>query len=64
MPYCIQQESDGKFVLLNGDYKPIGFNIKRPCDYDEYQMQFYLKVLTRVGAAEIHKNDRPTSAYE
>lgn len=60
MLYCIQQESDGRFVLLNRDYKPIGFNMKNPCYYDEYPIQYKIIGLTPEVAASISHENNPS----
>jgi len=58
IPYCIHQEADGKFVLVNRDYKPVGFNTSKGISYKEYPIIYKLKGLTPDIAARIsHKND-------
>ena len=65
MPYCIQKQADGKYVVLNRDYKPIGFNMKEGCTYSEYPISYKLKRLTPEKAKEISYWSDPglTSIY-
>jgi hypothetical protein len=58
MPYCIQKQADGKFVVLNRDYKPVGFNTSKGISYKEYPIIHKVKGLTPEIAAKIsHEND-------
>lgn len=35
-PYCIEKQSDGTWVVLNREYKPVGFNTSDYVRYEEY----------------------------
>ena len=35
-PYCIEKQSDGTWVVLNRQYKPVGFNTSEFINYEEY----------------------------
>jgi hypothetical protein len=35
-PYCLQRQKDGSYVLLNREYKPIGFFTHDCLDYGAY----------------------------
>lgn len=59
MPYCIQKQADGKYVVLNRDYKPIGFNMKEGCTYSEYPISYKLKGLTPEKAKKISRWSEP-----
>lgn len=65
MPYCIQQEEEGKYVVVNRDYKPLGFNTEKGVSYEKYPIIHRLKDLKPEIAAQIsHKNDPSlTSIY-
>jgi hypothetical protein len=39
-PYCLSLQPDGSYVLLNRDYKPIGFQTREWVKYEAYPIQF------------------------
>ncbi len=41
-PYCIQKQKDGAWVLLNRNYKPVGFNVSNFMDYSEHPVSIRL----------------------
>lgn len=43
-PYCIERQADGKYVVLNREYKPVGFNTKEFIKYDKYPVKVALKL--------------------
>jgi len=36
MPYCIQQLQDGRFIVLNRAYKPLGVQTREHVDYETH----------------------------
>lgn len=36
LPYCLQKQSDGQYVVLNRQYKKLGFKTLEHIDYEEY----------------------------
>lgn len=44
LPYCIQQVEPGWFVVLNRDYKPLGYSRDEWVDYHEHMVR--IKYLT------------------
>lgn len=54
LPYCIQLKDNSKdeYVILNRDYKPIGFNTKKAVNYDDYPISYKL-VLTPEIASQL-----------
>lgn len=34
MPYCIQRLKDGRYIVLNRDYKPLGIQTREWVDYE------------------------------
>ena len=36
MPYCLQKQKDGRYAVLNREYKPLGFKTSEWINYDEY----------------------------
>lgn len=46
LPYCIEKQKDGSYVVLNREYKPVGFNTTEWIDYDKYPVSAFIKGLT------------------
>ena len=44
-PYCLQKQEDGSWVLLNRNYKPVGFNTDDYIKYEDYPVSIKLKGL-------------------
>ena len=42
-PYCIQKQSDGSWVVLNRQYKPVGFNTGEYIKYEEFPVSAKLQ---------------------
>jgi len=42
-PYCIQKQSDGSWVVLNRQYKPVGFNTDEYIKYEEFPVSAKLQ---------------------
>jgi len=42
-PYCIQKQSDGSWVVLNRQYKPVGFNTSEYINYEEFPVSAKLQ---------------------
>lgn len=51
-PYCIEKQSDGSWVLLNRNYKPVGFNTSDFIKYGEHPVSMNLK---GIGPATLRK---------
>jgi hypothetical protein len=49
LPYCIQQLPNGKHVVLNRNYKPIGFTTRDSVDYEPYAIKFSRLTSTTVA---------------
>lgn len=45
LPYCLQKQEDGRFIVLNRNYKPIGFNSLDHFDYNAYPISGKIKEL-------------------
>lgn len=50
--YCIRKQEDGTWLLLNRNYKPVGFNTDEHLKYDDYPVSARNKGL---GAATLKK---------
>ncbi len=44
-PYCLQRQEDGSWVVLNREYKPVGFNRRTWVDYADYPVSVHLRGL-------------------
>ncbi|WP_257281052.1 hypothetical protein [Endozoicomonas sp. ISHI1] len=51
-PYCPEQQDDGSWVLLNRNYKPVGFNTTEFVSYEDHPVSINLKGL---GQATLEK---------
>lgn len=56
LPYCLQKQSDGRYVVLNRRYKPLGFNTLKHIDYEEYPICVKLKEIDSKIAANLSWN--------
>lgn len=52
-PYCLDQLKDGRYVLLNRNYKPVGFMLDKFVTYEDYPVGVRIKGLTAKVAATI-----------
>lgn len=43
LPYCLQRLSDGRYILLNRRYKPLGTHAGEWVDYDKHPSAFRFK---------------------
>lgn len=44
-PYCLEQQDDGSWVLLNRNYEPVGFNTDDFIRYEEHPVSIRLRGL-------------------
>ena len=44
LPYCIEKLDDGSWVVLNRQYKPIGFNTDEFINYEDYPVSARLEI--------------------
>jgi len=52
LPYCLQRQPDGRYAVLNREYKPLGCNTYERIKYGDYPVCIELKGL---GPATIRK---------
>ena len=57
LPYCLEQVSNGKWVILNRRYKPLGMTKSTHIDYEPWAVK--LKGLTASVATKISWNNEP-----
>ncbi|TVL08209.1 hypothetical protein AYI74_21840 [Shewanella algae] len=43
MPYCLKKQPDGSYVVLNREYKPVGFNTRDHITYEDFPVSSKLK---------------------
>lgn len=61
LPYCLDKQPDGRYVVLNREYKPIGFKTKEHIEYENYPVCIELKGIDSAIAAKIsYKGDSNT----
>jgi hypothetical protein len=53
LPYCIQRLEDGRYVVLNRNYKPLGFQTTEHLKYEDYPIPVRFKGLTAKKAATL-----------
>ncbi len=53
LPYCIQRREDGTYIVLNRDYKPLGFKPTELVRYESYPIKVKLRGLGAATAAKI-----------
>jgi len=58
LPYCIQKQADGSFIVLNREYKPLGFNSIEHFDYKDYPISSKIKGLTAKTIKKLSWNGR------
>lgn len=52
-PYCLRRQEDGSYVVLNRNYKPLGFDTGEYVDYKNYPIAVRFKGLTPKMAAKL-----------
>jgi len=59
LPYCLARQNDGRYVVLNRDYKPIGFRTTEHEDYSKHPIAVKISRLSARTAARLsHNNDQ------
>ena len=53
LPYCLIKQSNGGYVVLNREYKPLGFNTSDRVEYEDYPITTKFKSLTKKVASEL-----------
>ena len=53
LPYCIKKLPNGNHIVLNRDYKPIGFRTSAQLDYEAYPVGVKFKRLTAATIAKL-----------
>lgn len=53
LPYCIEKQPGGTYVVLNREYKPLGFKTRDFIKYADYPVCVKIKGLTAAKAAKL-----------
>lgn len=56
LPYCLHKQPDGRYVVLNREYKPIGFKTRENIKYEDYPISIELKGIGSATAAKLSCN--------
>lgn len=57
LPYFLKRQDDGKYIVLNRKYKPLGFNPNEYLTYSDYPISSLLKGMTDSKVVELSWND-------
>ncbi len=61
MPYCLKKQSNGKYAVLNREYKPVGFFTSKHIKYDDFPVLVELSGIGPATAAKLSwKHDENT----
>jgi hypothetical protein len=61
-PYCLQKVNKGKYVVLNREYKPLGFKTNETINYEDYPIIVQMDLLSRPTFVEkISHNKNPNN---
>jgi hypothetical protein len=53
MPYCLKKQSDDSYVVLNREYKPLGFITSEWINYEDYPVCVKIKGIGSEMAKEL-----------
>lgn len=53
MPYCLEKQKDGSYVVLNRNYKPLGFKTNEHVDYFAYPVRVKMRGMKSQTAAKL-----------
>lgn len=59
LPYCVQLLPDGRYIVLNRLYKPIGIAVATWVDYVGHPSACTIKGLTAIRAAKMSHSNSP-----
>ena len=55
-PYCLKRLKDGRYIVLNRKYKPIGFTTNERVVYEDYPIGYSIKGITSDTARTLSWN--------
>ena len=56
LPYCLKKIGKNEYIVLNREYKPVGFKTFKRLKYEDYPISIRIKNLTRKKITEISWN--------
>lgn len=56
LPYCLQRQPDGRYAVLNREYKPVGFYTREWINYSDYPVCVTIKGMTETLASKLSYN--------
>jgi hypothetical protein len=59
-PYCLKKQPDGRYIILNRAYKPLGFLTKEQVVYENYPIQAKLRIRSQTAAKLSYLGDTNT----
>jgi hypothetical protein len=59
LPYCLQKQPDGRYAVLNREYKPVGFYTRGHVEYADHPVLVKFKGLTKAKAAKLSAKGDP-----
>jgi hypothetical protein len=59
LPYCLDRQPDGRYAVLNREYKPVGFLTREHVTYDDFPVLVRLIGLTARKAALLSWEGKP-----
>ena len=63
LPYCLQRLDDGRYILLNRDYKPIGIETKEWVRYEDYPSAHYFGNIVEDLAIALSSDPKSPNIY-
>ncbi|CBV44080.1 hypothetical protein [Halomonas elongata] len=57
-PYCMQRQGDGRYVITNRNYKPLGFMTGQFVSYEDHPISVSVKNLTPEVASQLDHRGR------
>lgn len=53
LPYCLQKQPDGRYAVLNREYKPVGFYTREWIKYSDYPVCVKINGMTATLASKL-----------
>lgn len=64
MPYCLKKQDDGCYVVLNREYKPLGFDTDEYLKYEDYPILVKYKITkAKIKQLSVHPEDNSEDFY-
>lgn len=60
LPYCLKKMSDGSYVVLNREYKPVGFKTSKHVKYEDYPVSVKFRITKKTASSLSHNGSDGT----